>query len=81
VLCLVDVLDGARRELVEEVLNERDRPDFAAAWDNRVDACFGSTAAHYLGLEDLVRAKENAGREQDRADLVALRRVTEVTGE
>jgi hypothetical protein len=49
-------------------------PDFATAWDNRIDARFGSVDAHYLGLDDLIRAKEAAGREQDRADLVVLRR-------
>ncbi|MGH2571684.1 MAG: nucleotidyltransferase [bacterium] len=50
-------------------------PDFERAWAGRVDAPFGSVDAHYLGLDDLLRAKEAAGREQDRADLVALRRV------
>jgi hypothetical protein len=50
-------------------------PDFAVAWEDRVDAHFGAIEAHYLGLDTLIRAKEAAGREQDRADLVGLRRV------
>jgi uncharacterized protein YdcH (DUF465 family) len=48
--------------------------EFESAWKNRVDARFGSVAAHYLGLDDLIRAKEAAGRPQDRADTQVLRR-------
>jgi len=48
--------------------------NFDVAWKNRVDAHFGSVPAHYLGLEDLVRAKEATGRPQDRADVRVLRR-------
>lgn len=49
--------------------------EFEAAWKNRVDARFGSVEAHYIGLEDLIRAKEAAGRPQDRADVRVLYRV------
>jgi len=49
-------------------------PDFEVAWNGRVDARFGAVDAHYLGLDTLITAKEAAGREQDRADLTALRR-------
>lgn len=49
--------------------------DFAAAWERRVDSVFGEVPAHYLSLEDLIQAKTSAGRDQDRADLRALRRV------
>ena len=51
--------------------------DFQAAWDSRVDAKFGEVDAHYLSLDDLIREKESAGRDQDRADLRSLRRVRE----
>ncbi|HEV8718248.1 MAG TPA: nucleotidyltransferase [Candidatus Binatia bacterium] len=47
---------------------------FAAAWRNRVDARFGAVSVHYLGLDDLLRAKEAAGRPQDRADVRVLQR-------
>lgn len=47
---------------------------FAAAWKNRVDARFGAVETHFLGLEDLIRAKEAAGRAQDQADVAYLRR-------
>jgi len=50
-------------------------PSFEKAWSARVEAHFGPAKAHYLGLDDLIRAKEAAGRAQDRADLRALRRV------
>jgi hypothetical protein len=48
---------------------------FEQAWGNRVEARFGPVPAHYLGLDDLIRAKEAAGRVQDRADVRVLRRV------
>lgn len=49
-------------------------PNFEQAWKNRVDARFGPVQAYYLGLDDLIRAKEAAGRPQDRADVRVLRR-------
>lgn len=48
--------------------------DFGSAWESRVDAKFGEVDAHYLSLDDLIREKESAGRDQDRADLQSLRR-------
>jgi predicted nucleotidyltransferase len=48
--------------------------DFGAAWERRVEAVFGDVPAHYMALDDLIRAKDSAGREQDRADLKVLRR-------
>ena len=50
-------------------------PSFEAAWENRVEARFGAVNAHYLGLDDLIRAKEAAGRAQDEADVRFLRRL------
>jgi len=49
-------------------------PDFGAAWKRRVDAPFGTADAHYLGLEDLIRAKRATDRLQDRADVRVLER-------
>ncbi len=49
-------------------------PDFDAAWKNRVDARFGTVAAHYIGLNDLIEAKVETNRIQDRADVRILRR-------
>jgi predicted nucleotidyltransferase len=48
-------------------------PTFQVAWRNRVEARFGAVPAYYLGLDDLIRAKEAAGRAQDRADARMLR--------
>jgi hypothetical protein len=48
---------------------------FEQAWSRRIDAPFGTVSTHYLSLEDLVRVKEAAGREQDRADLAVLRKI------
>lgn len=47
---------------------------FEEAWKDRVDARFGTVPTHYLGLDNLIRAKEAAGRLQDRADVRVLRR-------
>lgn len=46
---------------------------FSSTWKNRADASFGPVKAHYLGLADLIRAKETANRPQDRADVSVLR--------
>jgi hypothetical protein len=48
---------------------------FSKAWRMREEGAFGPVEAHYLSLDDLVAAKTAAGREQDQADLVTLRRV------
>jgi predicted nucleotidyltransferase len=50
------------------------RQEFAALWEARVQAKFGDVEAHYISLDDLIREKESAGRDQDRADLRSLRR-------
>jgi len=50
--------------------------DFAGAWERRIEGQFGDTPAHYLSLDDLIRAKAGAGRDQDKADLRTLRRVS-----
>lgn len=48
-------------------------PDFQTLWEYKMSGRFGSVAASYLGLDDLIRAKEASGRLQDRADVRALR--------
>lgn len=50
-------------------------PDFESVWQRRVDDVFGDIPTHYLSLEDLIQNKTSAGRDQDKADLRALRRV------
>ena len=48
--------------------------DFESAWERRMDAPFGEIPAHYISLDDLIKEKKSAGRDQDKADLRALRR-------
>ncbi len=60
-----------RIDLVSEVPG---CPNFAAAWRRCVGARFGSVKAYYLGLDDLIRAKEATGRDQDKVDVRVLRR-------
>lgn len=52
---------------------------FVAAWESRIAARFGAVPTYYLGLDALIRAKEAAGRPQDRADVRVLRRAKELT--
>lgn len=47
---------------------------FDVTWKNRVEARFGSVPTHYLGREDLIRAKKAVDRPQDRADIRVLQR-------
>lgn len=49
-------------------------PNFQSLWEHRVEAKFGQVHANYLGLDDLIHAKDAAGRPQDRADLQSLSR-------
>ncbi len=48
--------------------------NFEMAWKNRVEARFGSVPAHYIGLDELISAKEAVHRPQDRADVRILER-------
>ena len=45
---------------------------FKKIWKNRLEKRFGKVKAHYIGLDDLIRAKKASGRLQDRADLQVL---------
>ena len=55
-------------------------PSFGEAWKRRVDARFGSVRTHYLGLEDLIRAKQAIARTQDKADIRSLQRAKAARG-
>lgn len=48
---------------------------FEEAWAGRVEGRFGDQPVPYLGLRELIRAKEDAGRPQDLADLDWLRQI------
>ena len=47
--------------------------DFTEAWEHRVEASFGNAPATYVGLDDLIRAKEATDRDRDREDVRILR--------
>ena len=47
--------------------------DFKEAWQNKVETTYGEEKVYILGLEDLMKAKENAGRPHDKMDLENLR--------
>lgn len=47
---------------------------FEQAWRQREAARYGSVDTHYISLDDLISAKQSAGRDQDRADLEQLER-------
>ncbi len=54
-------------------------PKFSALWKNRVAAQFGNVPANFLGFDDLMVAKQAAGRPQDLADLRELQKVQKRT--
>jgi hypothetical protein len=58
-----------------DVLTSLEGLTFASAWRRRVDAKFGPERARYIGIEDLVQAKEIAARPVDLEDVRLLRRV------
>lgn len=48
---------------------------FAKVWKNRVVKHFGNVKAYYIGLDDLIRAKQLTGRLQDKVDVQILQKV------
>lgn len=50
-------------------------PSFKTVWNNKVEGRFGPVKTWYISLEDLIRAKDAAGRPQDRVDARILRDV------
>ena len=54
---------------------------FEAAWRRRNDAAYGQVPTHYLSLDDLIAAKQSAGRDQDRADVEVLLRARRAADE
>ncbi len=48
---------------------------FEAAWAGRVEGRYGTQQVFFLGLRELILAKEDAGRPQDLADLDWMRQV------
>jgi len=55
--------------------------EFADFFRNRVEGSFGSVPTSFVGLEDLIAAKEAAGRPQDLADLHELRKLLDGGGD
>ncbi len=47
--------------------------EFTACWERRKESKLGGMLVPMLGLEDLITAKESAGRDQDLLDLKKLR--------
>ena len=50
-------------------------PGFEQAWERRVEGRYGPVTAYFLSLDDLIQAKEAAGRSRDLEDLESLNRV------
>ena len=51
---------------------------FEDCWPNRATTEDLGFPAHYVSRDDLIKAKETAGRLQDQADIVELRRAQEL---
>ena len=48
-------------------------PNFRSVWKNKIVSKFGGVKAYYMGLDDLIQAKESTGRPQDDVDARVLR--------
>lgn len=46
--------------------------EFDSAWKNRVQSSYGKESIFIMNFNDLIRAKKNAGRDQDLLDLKRL---------
>lgn len=46
--------------------------DFEEAWKNKTESTYGDEKVFFLGLDDLIKAKQMAGRPQDKLDAEAL---------
>lgn len=54
--------------------------NFNVAWERRVKAVMNGKELPYIGLQDLVAAKEAAGRPKDLQDLIYLQRLMNSSG-
>lgn len=57
-----------------DILTSISGVEFEPAWDRRVEIQVEGIAIHCIGLDDLITNKSALGREQDIADVAALRR-------
>jgi hypothetical protein len=58
-----------------DVLTRPSGVEFPAAWERRLRTDFGGTPIHVIGIEDLIRAKQAAGRPQDLVDVAMLEEI------
>jgi hypothetical protein len=49
--------------------------DFEQAWEHKSESQYGDVPIFILGLDDLIKAKEHAGRDQDLLDLKNLKAI------
>jgi len=47
--------------------------DFKEAWKNKSESQYGDVPIFILGLDELIKAKQQAGRDQDLLDLKNLK--------
>lgn len=59
-----------------DILTSLEGLSFRSAWARRAAATFGPEPANYIGLEDLVRVKQLAGRPVDLEDVRVLERAS-----
>ncbi len=58
-----------------DILTHLEGLDFQAAWQRRCQGSFRQQPVPFLGLDDLIHSKQQAGRPQDLADLRRLERL------
>lgn len=58
-----------------DLLTKLEGFQFTDIWNNRTSGTYGAEKVHFIGLEDLIKNKKQAGRPTDLADLQLLEKV------
>ena len=64
-----------------DLLTSIDGCTFAEVWKHRVRGTYGRTKANFIGLDQLIRNKQESGRSQDLVDLKTLQQKPRKTRE
>lgn len=83
-LAQVSLTDFCNKDLIYQIGVAPNRIDimmdipgvnFEAAWENKSESQYGDVPIFILGLDELIKAKQQAGRDQDLLDLKNLKTI------
>ncbi len=55
-----------------DILNDMDGVPFSTAWENKREVMFEGNVINFIGYNELLELKKNAGRSQDLTDIKKL---------